>query len=255
MKIKVSNYISQFLVDHGIDTAFTVTGGGAMHLNDAFGHQEGMQEMRMVVTDLNNEQIALIREGKGDQIPADEQIVYLGTESDKIFELYFAPLGGGVDAWNEDYNPICNYIGKLTTSTDYIEYTNLQYGYGKSYMGYVMEQLLAQAFCNNPDPENKITIRITGFDTEAIRALKLGEEIGYRNITDSAKIHAKDFLLSYEEDGQRHYVSIMTSCNLSPMAFSYRSKSILVIHETEETGNSFYTGFGEKFSSGMIKAS
>ncbi len=42
MKIKVSNYISQFLVDHGIDTAFTVTGGGAMHLNDAFGHQEGM---------------------------------------------------------------------------------------------------------------------------------------------------------------------------------------------------------------------
>ena len=42
MKIKVSNYVSQFLVDHGIDTAFTVTGGGAMHLNDAFGHQEGM---------------------------------------------------------------------------------------------------------------------------------------------------------------------------------------------------------------------
>lgn len=42
MKMKVSNYISQFLVDHGIDTAFTVTGGGAMHLNDAFGHQEGM---------------------------------------------------------------------------------------------------------------------------------------------------------------------------------------------------------------------
>ena len=42
MKIKVSNYISQFLVDNGIDTLFTVTGGGAMHLNDAFGHQEGM---------------------------------------------------------------------------------------------------------------------------------------------------------------------------------------------------------------------
>lgn len=42
MKVKVSNYISQFLVDNGIDTAFTVTGGGAMHLNDAFGHQKGM---------------------------------------------------------------------------------------------------------------------------------------------------------------------------------------------------------------------
>ena len=43
MKIKLSNYISQFMVDRGINQVFTVTGGGAMHLNDAFGHQEGMQ--------------------------------------------------------------------------------------------------------------------------------------------------------------------------------------------------------------------
>lgn len=42
MKIKVSNYIAKFLVEHQIDTAFTVTGGGAMHLNDALGHQEGL---------------------------------------------------------------------------------------------------------------------------------------------------------------------------------------------------------------------
>lgn len=42
MKIKVSNYISQFLVNHGVTDAFSVVGGGAMHLNDAFGHQEGL---------------------------------------------------------------------------------------------------------------------------------------------------------------------------------------------------------------------
>lgn len=42
MKIKVSNYIAQFLVDHGVHDAFTVVGGGAMHLNDAFGHQKGL---------------------------------------------------------------------------------------------------------------------------------------------------------------------------------------------------------------------
>ena len=42
MKIKVSTYISQFLVDNGITHAFTVTGGGAMHLNDSLGHQEGL---------------------------------------------------------------------------------------------------------------------------------------------------------------------------------------------------------------------
>lgn len=42
MKIKVAKYIAQFLTDHGVEHMFTVTGGGAMHLNDAFGHQEGM---------------------------------------------------------------------------------------------------------------------------------------------------------------------------------------------------------------------
>ncbi len=45
MKVKVSNYISQFLVDNGIDTVFTVTGGGAMHLNDALGHQAGLHSV------------------------------------------------------------------------------------------------------------------------------------------------------------------------------------------------------------------
>lgn len=43
MKIKVSDYIAQYLVNRGITHGFTVTGGGAMHLNDSFGHQEGLQ--------------------------------------------------------------------------------------------------------------------------------------------------------------------------------------------------------------------
>lgn len=42
MKIKVAQYIADFLVEHGVEDAFTVTGGGAMHLNDAFGHKEGL---------------------------------------------------------------------------------------------------------------------------------------------------------------------------------------------------------------------
>ncbi|WP_419043223.1 thiamine pyrophosphate-binding protein, partial [Enterocloster sp.] len=42
MRIKVSNYISEMLVKAGIRQAFMVTGGGAMHLDDALGHQEGL---------------------------------------------------------------------------------------------------------------------------------------------------------------------------------------------------------------------
>lgn len=43
MKMKVSDYIAQFLVESGIYHVFTVTGGGAMHLNDALGHQSGLK--------------------------------------------------------------------------------------------------------------------------------------------------------------------------------------------------------------------
>ena len=42
MKIKVSNYIAEFLVKNGISHVFTITGGGAMHLNDSLGHQKGL---------------------------------------------------------------------------------------------------------------------------------------------------------------------------------------------------------------------
>lgn len=43
MRIKVSDYIAEFLVNNGITTVFTVVGGGAMHLNDSFGHCEKLQ--------------------------------------------------------------------------------------------------------------------------------------------------------------------------------------------------------------------
>jgi len=37
MRIKVSDYITQFLEQNNINTLFTITGGFAMHLNDSFG--------------------------------------------------------------------------------------------------------------------------------------------------------------------------------------------------------------------------
>lgn len=42
MKIKVSDYIADFLADNGITTIFTVVGGGAMHMNDSFGHHKNI---------------------------------------------------------------------------------------------------------------------------------------------------------------------------------------------------------------------
>lgn len=40
MKIKLSNYIADFMAEKGVTDVFTITGGGAMHLNDAFGHKQ-----------------------------------------------------------------------------------------------------------------------------------------------------------------------------------------------------------------------
>ncbi|MBQ8140676.1 MAG: thiamine pyrophosphate-binding protein [Clostridia bacterium] len=43
MKVKLSQYIADFLVERGITDCFMVTGGGAMHLDDALGHKEGLK--------------------------------------------------------------------------------------------------------------------------------------------------------------------------------------------------------------------
>jgi len=43
MQKRVADYIASILVDNGIDTVFTVVGGGAMHLNDAFGGNPQLQ--------------------------------------------------------------------------------------------------------------------------------------------------------------------------------------------------------------------
>ena len=42
MKMKVSDYISNFLVESGIYDVFSVVGGGAMHLNDSIGHNPNL---------------------------------------------------------------------------------------------------------------------------------------------------------------------------------------------------------------------
>lgn len=47
MKVKISDWIAQFLVEQGIKYNFTVPGGGAMHLNVSFGHQEGLTNIFM----------------------------------------------------------------------------------------------------------------------------------------------------------------------------------------------------------------
>lgn len=43
MRIRLADYVAEFLVAHGVTDCFSVVGGGAMHLNDALGHKDGLK--------------------------------------------------------------------------------------------------------------------------------------------------------------------------------------------------------------------
>lgn len=45
MKVKIADWIADFLVEEGIRYNFTVPGGGAMHLNMSFGHKKGLKNI------------------------------------------------------------------------------------------------------------------------------------------------------------------------------------------------------------------
>lgn len=43
MKQRIADYVADFLVSKGVTDVFSVVGGGAMHLNDALGHHDGLK--------------------------------------------------------------------------------------------------------------------------------------------------------------------------------------------------------------------
>ena len=43
MKQRLADYVADFLVAQGVTDCFSVVGGGAMHLNDALGHRDGLK--------------------------------------------------------------------------------------------------------------------------------------------------------------------------------------------------------------------
>ena len=43
MKIRLADFVADFMVKKGVTDVFSVVGGGAMHLNDALGHNEGLK--------------------------------------------------------------------------------------------------------------------------------------------------------------------------------------------------------------------
>ena len=60
-KIKVSDYVTQFIVDHGVKDIFMISGGGIMHLLDSVQKQEGLNP----VFNLNEQASGICAEAYG----------------------------------------------------------------------------------------------------------------------------------------------------------------------------------------------
>ncbi len=99
IKMRVSDYIAQALVNHGVRDVFMLTGGGSMHLNDAFGRTPGM---RALFT--HHEQAAAI---------AAESYCRL---SGRMAALNVTTGPGGVNALNGVYGAYVDSIGMIIVS-------------------------------------------------------------------------------------------------------------------------------------------
>lgn len=98
-KIRVADLIARLLVQHGITDCFMLTGGGAMHLNDALGREKGLNK---VFT--HHEQAAAI---------AAESYCRL---SGKPAAVNVTTGPGGVNALNGVYGAYVDSIGMVVIS-------------------------------------------------------------------------------------------------------------------------------------------
>ena len=148
--------------------------------------QEEINEFRDAVNKLNTDQIRLINSDRADEIYEQEQIVYLGSDSDNVFRLYFTPFGGSVGTWDTTYNPFCQYISKLlpvnagggaiTFVWNNVKYlTNFEYAK-------TLLNVIDTAFSENPRLTNKLYLRLPGVDYSQFDNLIEGENIGRQNI-------------------------------------------------------------------------
>ena len=201
------------------------------------------------------EQAKLIAAGREAEIPSDEQIVYLGSENDPVFELYFAPMGGEMANWDELNNPFAKYMRKLSNSEDSIQVIWNNVTFANFSLRNQIQDIIIDSYHKNPDPDNRIYLNLPTFDTEAFNDLEVGKDIGYMsfNKKEFGGIHNKDVQISYTENGQRYYVSLIHSMNIHGGSMGYQTNFALVVKETELPENSVYFTMADQTSTGMVE--
>lgn len=227
-----------------------------VELTGQYVEKEAVFEFRRIVTDRMEDQIYTILAGKEHEIPENERIVYLGSDRDDVFELYFAPFAGSVDSWDTTLNPYCKYLQEFYDSDkdSSVIFCMNNPNYRTNFLiSQLKKQVLEKKFIQDYHPESQIGVRSEGADLSKIQEFLKENEMGFSYIkTDGDTTHDKDMYLSYVSGGERKYVSFLSSCNFNANAMYYQTNQVLVITETEATGNVVFTSLGTCSSKGVI---
>ena len=249
-----NNYMQTGVIITGHDDIYRVTKNYCDLIAQYCGKDDSMA-FKDYVYRTQTEQVDLILAGRGNEIDPDEQLVYLGSDSDDVFEMYFTPLPGPQSVWNTTYNPYCKYIAEMAATTGPKIFTwNVAESENKNDFTYTFEDIISEAFHKNKSTENRLYIYFEFFDKNRYNDLVVGRDIGYKCVNGTSHIHGKDILMRYEQNGEKKYVSIINSCNFHSVALYFESNHILVIKETE-ANHGVFTSLGMKTTNGAIRAS
>lgn len=218
--------------------------------------QEDIYEFQHIMSKRSVEQIDLQLAGRGNEIPPEEQLAYIGGETDPVFELYFTPMGGGSIEWDERYNAYCKYLREMYNSEDYILFTWNAAEYNGNYaLGQQMEDIIVAAFHKNKNANNKVYMNTESFDGSAFDDLVVGQDIGLKsfNKKELGGIHNKDVQISYQKDGQRYYVNLLNSMNVHSGSMYYQANHMLVIKETDCDEDSVFFTIADRTTRGVVE--
>ena len=238
--------------DH--DELFNVT-KNYIDLCVQYGGIDDMPVLRDIIRTRQTDQIDKIKAGEGSTIPASERLVYLGSESDDVFEMCFTPLPGAVMVWDTFYNPYAKYLSEMAASDGPITFTwNMPYNSCTNFFEYTFEDIISEAFHRNKNPQNRIYLHFEAFDATRYNDLVVGRDLAFKKVNSNLNLylHSKDIVMSYQNQGVRKYISIVSSANFGVGPFWWRTNSVLVIKETDAAHN-FYTTFGRATTFGAIQ--
>ncbi len=243
-----NNNMQSGVVIWGHKELFTIT-NNMIDLAFNYCGQEDAVQYRKAMREKSQEQYNKLI--NGEPVNLDEQIIYIGTETDKVFEMYFTPLYSTYGSWDTNLNPYTKYISKMADSTDYIIFSANNANFSDAEFNRIWNQTVLDAFVNVNNPKSRLNICYDthDFDFSAIELGKNAEFITFAGTNN----HSKDIQVSYKDENIRHYVSVLATTNCHEGAMAYQANSYIVIKENEKTGANFFNLFGKYTSHGAIE--